>query len=1058
MVTSVISAVIAVASIVSSCVRRSPESVDQLLARAQGLSDTVEGRWIGSWAPPSPPQRHPSAPLELGEIQARLEKLVLDARTPHAIEGLGIAMSLAGRPERGISTLAESVLLSPTARTWNNLGVAYLMAARPDSAATAPRRVRALDAFLQATQLEPALAEPRYNVALTLERLGLTDLADREFAAAVSGETDSHWRAEVSARRRSLAAPGDSWALLHKSIHDGTTPDAVLQGIAKRFPEAVEDCIEQDLLVQWAQELSDGRTDHAERLLATVDAVSSGLTGNAFLRDTVSAIRRAAPTARRRLIDLHVTFARAHTLYEEGKYESAALLLRRQHEQAGALTPFTLRVDLELAAVLYQFRQVAEARAMCERIYAESWRRKYGSVAARAQWLHGITLLQSSMFEAALAEYDGAIARYDALGQLENAAAVANAAADTLRILGDHGRGWGYLVERTFHAFPITRSVRRRYVALLNASLYASDERLMSAALYFQDASVEAARERGVPNTIVESLSRRAALLLKSGNATAAEADLLEARRRLADIPSISAQRYQAAWLDAASAQSEATRAPDRAVNTLDRTIDAFERAEPAEVPRLHVARGDAADALGRRTEAEASYHKAVSAFEQRWGRLSADEHRVFYLDEGWPAYQRLIDTMSRGQRKDEAFAVAERARAKSLATLTGAQSTPPALQAIQDAVPRSTTVVYYTVLDSRLLTWVITARASRLIQTPITESRLSRLVTTFTGLLESDSDPSGQRRLATELFDALMGPLAKEVDAHHKLIVIPDGPLHVLPFSALIDRRSGKYLMETHELALSPSGKELLFVTAKLSTTPSGTPFAALAAGAVPPTADFAALPNAARELKAVAASYPQSTVLIGAEATPDRLSALAGGFQVIHLATHAHSNSTTPRLSFVQLAQRPAAPGRLYAADIAAWSLARAQLVVLSACDTASGAVYRGEGLVSLARPFLAAGIPAVVATLWPIDDRASYELMSSFHRYYAFDHDAALALAQAQRGLIAAQPQLAHPRHWASFVAFGGMIRDDAGHSSVARRPVTARRRTPAGTLPLASRRPH
>ena len=1019
-----------VGAFVAACDRPSTSSVEELLARAELVSAPPEARWVGSWVSPGAPDRRRAAPLEVEEIEARLEKLALNSRTAQTTEALGIAMTLAGASDRGLSTLTESVLISPGARTWNNLGVAYLMAARRDTLAAAPRRVRALDAFLQATQLQPALPQPRYNLAITLEQLGLSALSDREFAAASRHESNSHWRTDIDARRRLLAPANDSWDRLHRMVHAGTTAPEALSRIARQFPEAVEECIEQDLLPEWARQSAGVHADGSGRALATIAALISGLTEQTFLAETVAAIRRAGVSERRRLADLHVTFARARALYEDGKYEPAALLLRQHRADAARLTPFALRIELELATVLYQFRQLADARAICERVYAESVRRHYASIAARAQWLQGITLLQSSSFEAALAAYEGAIARYEAIGQRETAAAVANAAADTLRILGEHSRGWSYLVDRTFHAFPITRSVRRRYVALLNASLYASDERLMAAALYFQNASVEAARERGVPNTIVESLSRRALLLLKSGNAPAAEADLLEAKRRLAEIPSLAAQRYQGAWLDAAAAQSQAARTPETALITLDRSIDAFEKAEPAEIPRLYVARGDAAEALGRHPEAEASYHKAVNAFEQRWDRLSADEHRVFYLDEGWPAYQRLIDTMVRDQRKDGAFEVAERARARSLATLRGTTSAPPTLQAIRDAVPPSTTVVYYTVLDSRLLTWVMTARASRLIETPITESRLSTMVTTFTGLLESDSDPAGQRRLSSELFELLIAPLASEADSRDRLIVIPDGPLHVLPFAALVDRRTDKYLMETHELALSPSAKELVFASARLAAAPTAARFAALAAGAVPATAELASLPNAARELQTVADLYPRSILVSGANATPDRLRELAGRFEVIHLATHARSSSTSPGLSFVQLAPGPAATGRLYARDIATWPLPRAQLVVLSACDTANGAVYRGEGLVSLARPFLAAGVPAVVATLWPIDDRATFELMAAFHRHYAREHDAARAMARAQRELTTAPRQFAHPRYWASFVVFGGLIPDGDG----------------------------
>jgi CHAT domain-containing protein len=126
---------------------------------------------------------------------------------------------------------------------------------------------------------------------------------------------------------------------------------------------------------------------------------------------------------------------------------------------------------------------------------------------------------------------------------------------------------------------------------------------------------------------------------------------------------------------------------------------------------------------------------------------------------------------------------------------------------------------------------------------------------------------------------------------------------------------------------------------------------------------------------------------------------------------------------MSYIQLADSKDGDGRLYARDIGRWSLPKTQLVILSACDTAAGTVYRAEGMVSLVRPFLASGVPTIVATLWRIKDNAAFRLMSAFHENYARHSDAVRALADAQRRFLAERQPMGHVRDWAAFVVFSG-----------------------------------
>jgi len=101
------------------------------------------------------------------------------------------------------------------------------------------------------------------------------------------------------------------------------------------------------------------------------------------------------------------------------------------------------------------------------------------------------------------------------------------------------------------------------------------------------------------------------------------------------------------------------------------------------------------------------------------------------------------------------------------------------------------------------------------------------------------------------------------------------------------------------------------------------------------------------------------------------------------------------------------------------------KTRVVVLAACRTAAGAVSRVEGALSLGRPFLAAGVPDVVASLWDVDDAASRRFFVSFHRALLEEPDPLLALGKAQIAFLHADDvSLAHPASWAAFICMGGL----------------------------------
>jgi CHAT domain-containing protein len=183
--------------------------------------------------------------------------------------------------------------------------------------------------------------------------------------------------------------------------------------------------------------------------------------------------------------------------------------------------------------------------------------------------------------------------------------------------------------------------------------------------------------------------------------------------------------------------------------------------------------------------------------------------------------------------------------------------------------------------------------------------------------------------------------------------------------------------------------------------------------------------LPDAEREARDIAELYADPTLLVNEAATKARFVSTAGSYDVVHFAGHAVSNDDYPGLSHLLLAgANGQADGTLFAHEITRMAFDRTRLVVLAACRTSAGRVRRGEGVFSLARPFLAAGVPTVVASLWDVDDRATRTLFVAFHQALGKGAAAADALRAAQLAALAnGAGSLGDPFNWASFAVIGG-----------------------------------
>jgi len=265
-----------------------------------------------------------------------------------------------------------------------------------------------------------------------------------------------------------------------------------------------------------------------------------------------------------------------------------------------------------------------------------------------------------------------------------------------------------------------------------------------------------------------------------------------------------------------------------------------------------------------------------------------------------------------------------------------------------------------------------------------------------------------GANEILNQLYAMIFAPVEAAI-ASERLIIIPHGALHYVPFHALHD--GSNYLMERFEISYAPSATVL-----KLCRTRN----ARSAASGEPRDGRLVALgvaesgtPNIENEIAEVAALFPNSVTLTNERATRDNLFEAAPDAKVLHLASHGYFRRDNPMFSFLKLAG-----SNLHFYNLLNLKLT-AEMVTLSACHTGVNKVFPGDELHGLVRGFLYAGAPSIVASLWAVSDRSTAGFMRELYSHIRAGVSKRTALRLAQ---LAIKDEYGHPYYWAPFVLMG------------------------------------
>jgi CHAT domain-containing protein/tetratricopeptide (TPR) repeat protein len=318
----------------------------------------------------------------------------------------------------------------------------------------------------------------------------------------------------------------------------------------------------------------------------------------------------------------------------------------------------------------------------------------------------------------------------------------------------------------------------------------------------------------------------------------------------------------------------------------------------------------------------------------------------------------------------------------------------PLALKEVQQLLDPGTTLIEFFVTERGIFIWVVEKEKLQFQRVALPKEDLGNSVKTLRESIFSLGEKNKFEASAL-LYKQLIEPLVPHITGK-ELIIVPHDVLHYLPFHALVGP-DGRYLIEKYPIYYLSSASLLQFVKEKRKA--GGEKVLAFGnpdLGDPEKNLEYAELE--AEEVKNV---YPQSTVYVKKEASEEKSKSLSPTYDILHFATHAQLNEEDPLSSAVLLAKEGKEDGRLEVREIFGMDL-RANLVVLSGCETGLGKLSTGDELVGLTRAFIYAGTPSVVASLWSVDDSSTAHLMASFYRNLK-TMSKVEALRQAQLELI-------------------------------------------------------
>jgi CHAT domain-containing protein len=1037
-----------------------------------------------NYAPFSPtrgPEKEIGNQDELRLAELTLIGAVSKRPTPALHHALGQVYLAQTRFDSAINEFEEALKTDPNnAKLLSDLAAAWMEKGEIDRAQANPNPIdqargkafeelgRGLEYLNRALGLDSNLLEAHFNRALILQHMMLSQQAEEAWKSYLEKDSASSWAEEARKNLLTLQEQKTRTSqtkerifqdfLLAYNAHDGGAAWAALSHSQSRAGNTVVDALLDDYLNLATGAQTVAASEQLQKIVYAGD-IEQQKSGDRFISDIARLYGHTSPKQREALSRARSEMKAANERFNRGEFEQAIDIYSQARDlftQNGAV-PEVLFAEGWIGYSRLRLPKFEESIQLFQELSSKFESRGYKSLLAQSLHALADVYLSHNEYSKALDYGDRGLKVSEDIGDEATAIRCLVLGLSTHLILGDYRQSLDSFDHAVGLANAIPPEPKLTWPLYHEAALAFHFLALPASALAFEREALRLAEASGVPLLRSRSWERLGVIYgqqkkhdeaIESG-----EKALAEARNIAGELSRKNVEARAMLILGELNRDAGNLR---KALDYFDQSLALYKELNFD----TYSYRGNKGKllsliALNEDDAARLELNTVLKLFEDNRKKIIEEGNRDRFFDAGQDTYDIAIGfTASRTRDAIQALQYAEASRARSLFEMmsTGVkvietnqgvdlklatESTPLTVSQIQLNMPAEAQLLEYAVLDDEVLMWVITKSAVRSGRSSISGKDLERKVRYFVRLLSVDGGVDHEALLnqAKELHDILIAPVERFLDAKLELCIVADKSLNYLPFGALTSS-VGRYLIEDYVLETAPSATVYINCSKEAEKRGKVAREQLLIVGnprfdrlAFPGLSD---LPGALREARESAGFYASPTVLVEGDASEQRVTRELKGADVIHFATHAIADERSPLLSKLILASDGAAhhamntkPGILQASEIYEIKLPRTRLVVLSACQTGVEQTFRGEGAVGLARPFLADGVPLVVATLWPVESDATAELMLNFHRYRKKEGmSTAAALQRAQLSMIH-DPQSASKGSyvWAAFVTIGG-----------------------------------
>jgi CHAT domain-containing protein/Tfp pilus assembly protein PilF len=715
---------------------------------------------------------------------------------------------------------------------------------------------------------------------------------------------------------------------------------------------------------------------------------------------------------------------RGHASLNLGRYDDATRLLEEAADKArtAAVARLGLELDVLRGLLFIRTNRQSEGEAVTRAAYARAVEQSDAYWQAAAANNLGLERMRAFRYDEAIPFLEQALTAADSVqARRFSAASLANLGTCYYRV-GDFDKALSFLQKAA--------EIQEQIGALAGLQSSLGDiggvhfmQGRADRAIEFFDRALSLARSNAPWDSAkwAGNLAAAHAELKQWDEAERFNRESFKLQQETNDANSAAYARFDAASIAAGRHQH------DRAIALYEETL-ALARDNAELTWEANAGLAAAHTALGQTARATVFFQRSLQTIDAARTRLSRTDYKLTFLSRLIRFYQMYVDVLVGRGDVDRALQVADSSRALLLSERLelGRDGRAPVNRATLQQAAKRLHVVFlsYWLAPERSFLWVGTGETFKLFELPAAD-RIAGLVDAYRRFIETSMrDPIASNFApARELYDVLIGPARSLIPPGSQVVIVPDGALHALNVETLPNMAASppRYFIDEVAVSVAPS---LGLMLAAAAPTASASPALLLIGDPEPAAPDFPRLADAGRELDAIRRRFAtaETTLLAGSRANPAAYQAARPErFTLIHFAAHATANRASPLDSAVVLS--PHTDGYLLSARDVLNVPLRADLVTISACRSAGATVYGGEGIVGFVWAFLQSGAKSVIAGLWDVSDRSTFQMMDSLYSGLQAGASPAVALRNAKLALIRGGKNFANPYYWGPFQIYVG-----------------------------------